>query len=110
MSNEQNQNAKPEITRSPQWRVIYTNVVSVGFGENEARIGVGFDNDLAKPNSSLTEEAVVVMPHRAAKLIAFTLNAMIANWEAAHGVIPMSQDKVEEIEAMLRAQPLPQRK
>jgi hypothetical protein len=105
MSIEQTPERRAE--RSALWRIIYTNIVGLGFGENEARILVGFDNDLSKPGMHVTEEAIVVMPHRAAKMLAYTLNAVIANWEAVNGVIPIAQDKLDDIDRQVKTQAKP---
>jgi hypothetical protein len=104
MSNEQDQKPEQQTTRSAHWRVIYTNAVGIGFGELEARFGVGFDNDMTKPGSNVTEEAVIVMPHRQAKILAFSLNAIIARWEAVNGPIPLDPNKIQEIERQIHGQ------
>jgi hypothetical protein len=100
MSTEQPPNVA-KVEKSASWRIIYTNAVTIGFGENESRLVVGFDNDLTKPGTNITEEVVIVMHHRTAKMVAFTLNAIIANWESKNGPIPLNADKVQEIEKQL---------
>ncbi len=92
------------ITRSSYWRIMYTNIVGLGFGENECRLTIGFDQDLSKPGTNVLEESVVVMPHKAAKMLMFTLNAVIANWEAVNGPIPLQADRIEEIERQIKLQ------
>jgi hypothetical protein len=92
------------VTRSPYWRVVYCNTLGLGWGETEVRLNIGFDQDLGKPGSNILEESVVAMPHRAAKMLAFTLNSVIANWEAINGPIPLPVDKIQEIERQVNAQ------
>jgi hypothetical protein len=69
---------------------------------------VGFDQDLAKPNLNILEQAQVVMPHRAAKMLAYALNAMIAHFESIHGTIPLNADRVAELDRQLAAQKIQQ--
>ncbi|GGI23112.1 hypothetical protein [Bradyrhizobium guangdongense] len=92
------------IHRAPDWRVVYCNILGIGWGENEARLNVAFDEDLAKPGSNVREELIVVMPHRAAKILAHTLSTIIANYEANNGPIPFPQEKLQEIDSSIKEQ------
>ena len=92
------------MTRSPHWRVIYTNGIGLGFGDNEVRLNIGFDQNPTKPNTDVLEEAVVVMTHRAAKMLAYTLGAVISNFEAINGPITLPADRVRDIENAIKTQ------
>ena len=100
----------PRITRTSQWRVIYTNTTGLSLGDTDVRLVLGFDLDLTKPGSSILEEAVVAMPLKSAKLLAYTLSAVIAKWEALNGPIPIPAEKFQEIDNQLNphAQPTAQ--
>ena len=91
-------------TRSPNWRVIYTNIVGIGFGSNDMRLMCGFDQDLAHPGSDVLEEAVVVMSPQSAKLLAHSLTAVLGAFELANGPIPLPGDKIAKIDAEIAAQ------
>jgi len=93
-----------QLIRSSQWRVIYTNATALGFGENDVRLTLGFDLDLAKPGSSILEEAIVAMPLKAAKMLAYTLNAVLTKWEAVNGPIPIAPEKFQEVDTQVKAQ------
>jgi|SRR5215471_7599991 len=101
------QTMSQQIIRSSQWRVIYTNATALGFGENDVRLTLWFDLDLAKPGSSILEEAIVAMPLKAAKMLAYTLNAVIARWEAVNGPIPIPAEKFQEVDNQLKTQSNP---
>lgn len=92
------------VTRSPNWHIAYCNVVGLGWAETEARLMVGFDMDPMKPSSNVREELMVVMPHRAAKMLAHTLGLIINNYEALNGPIPIPADKLAEVENVIKAQ------
>ena len=92
------------VTRSPNWRVIYTNGIGLGFGENEVRLNIGFDQNPTKPNTDILEEAVVVMNHRAAKMLVYTLGAVISSFEALNGPIALPVEKLREIDNAIKAQ------
>jgi hypothetical protein len=92
------------IQRSPDWKVVYCNVLGIGWGDAEARLNIGFDMDLSKPGSQVREELVVVMPHRALKLLVHSLNAIIANFEAVNGAIPIPSERLQEIDSQIREQ------
>lgn len=86
------------------WRVIYSNIVGVGWGELEARLNLAFDEDLGRPAVKVREELVVAMPHRTAKMLAHALSAIVANYEAHNGVIPIPGEKLQEIDSAVKAQ------
>jgi hypothetical protein len=92
------------IGRSPDWKVVYCNILGIGWGENEARLNIAFDEDLGKPGTKVCEELVVVMHHRAAKILAHTLSSIIANFEANNGPIPFSPEKLKEIDNSIKEQ------
>lgn len=92
------------IIRAPDWRVVYCNAIGLGWGDSEARLNIGFDQDLAKSGTSVREELLVVMPHRAAKILAHSLGAIISAYEAANGPIPIPGDKLQEIDKAIQAQ------
>jgi hypothetical protein len=96
--------AESQITRSPDWKVVYCNILGIGWGENEARLMIAFDEDLAKSGSKVREELLVVMPHRAAKLLVHTLGSIIANHEANNGPIPYPEERLQEIDRAIKEQ------
>ena len=91
------------VTRSPSWRVIYTNAMGLAFGDNDVRIAFGFDQDIGKPGQQVLEEAVVVMTPRQAKILSHSLNVIISNFEAANGPIPVPLEKIQQIDAQAEA-------
>jgi hypothetical protein len=92
------------VTRSAFWRVIFTNAINLGFGDNDVRITFGFDQDLTKPGQHILEEAVVVMALRNVKLLSHSLNLVISQFEAANGPIPVPLDKLQRLDAEISAQ------
>jgi hypothetical protein len=96
--------SETNVTRAPDWRVVYCNIMGIGWGEGEARLIIGFDEDLSKPGSKVREELTVVMPHRAAKLLVHTLGAIVANFEAANGPIPIPAERLNEIQGAIKEQ------
>ncbi|MEY9886349.1 hypothetical protein [Bradyrhizobium sp. USDA 329] len=98
--------SEKNIERAPDWKVVYCNILGIGWGEVEARLNVAFDLDLSKPGTAVREELVVVMPHRAAKILAHSLTSIIANYEAANGPIPFPVEKMQEIDSSIREQAL----
>ena len=92
------------VTRSSNWRVIYTNGIGLGFGNNEVRLNIGFDQNIASPSTDILEEAVVVMNHQAAKMLAYTLGAVISNFEALNGPIALPAEKLREIDNAIKTQ------
>jgi hypothetical protein len=94
----------PKVTRSPSWRIIYTNILGIGFGDNDVRLMCGFDQDLGNPGQQVIEEAIVVMTPRQAKMLSHSLNSVISNFEAANGPIPVPADKIKKIDDEISAQ------
>ena len=82
----------------------YCNILGIGWAESEARLSIAFDEDISKPGAKVREELVVVMPHRAAKMLAQSLSWIISNYEANNGPIPVPADKMQEIEVEIKAQ------
>jgi hypothetical protein len=96
--------AEAQITRSPDWKVVYCNILGIGWGDNEARLMIAFDEDLANSGTKVREGLLVVMPHRAAKLLVHTLGSIIANHEANHGPIPYPAERLQEIDKAIKEQ------
>src|SRR5262249_18636699 len=92
------------ITRSPNWRVVYGNIIGITWADTEARLNISFDQDVSKPGSSVLEEITVVMPHRAAKILAFSLGLIVSNFEAANGPIPIPVERLQDIEQAIKGQ------
>jgi hypothetical protein len=65
---------------------------------------IAFDEDLSRSGTKVREELVVVMPHRAAKILAHTLGSVIANHEANYGPISFPEERLREIEAAVKEQ------
>jgi len=95
---------KVVVTRSPSWRIIYTNAMGVAFGDNDVRLVCGFDQDITKPGQQVLEEAILVMTPRQAKILSYSLNTIISNFEATNGPIPVPVDKIQKLDAEIGAQ------
>jgi hypothetical protein len=93
-----------KITQSPHWRIIYSNIIGIGFGDNDVRLNCGFDLNISKPGSDVVEEALLVMTPRTAKMLAYTLNAVVANFEALNGLIAVPADRLQKVDEAIRAQ------
>jgi hypothetical protein len=91
--------APKSTTRSPSWRIIYSNISGIHFGDNDCKIVFGFDMDISKPGEEILEEAVVVMTPRTVKMLAYSLTAVIQNFESVHGTIQVP--RLDEMQANL---------
>jgi hypothetical protein len=92
------------VTRAADWRLIYANAVGIGFGPGEARLTFGFDQNPAASGTDVLEQTTVILPHSAAKVLVYSLNAIISNYEALNGPIPVPQDKLQEIDRQVKTQ------
>jgi hypothetical protein len=88
-------------TRSSNWRIIYTNIFGIGFGDNDVRLMCGFDMDIGKPGAEVLEEATIVMTPRSAKMLSYTLDRILELHESTFGQIPLDPARVARVDEML---------
>jgi hypothetical protein len=104
MSNNSESEAPQKIIKSPDWRLVYSNTFGIMFGDNDVRLTISVDQDLQKPGTEVLEQLAVIMTPRTAKILAHTLSAVVANFEAVNGPISLPQDRLEKLDAALQEQ------
>jgi len=93
-----------KISRSSQWRVIFSNIIGIVFSD-EFRLHVGFDQDRSQPGTDVLEEAIVVMSPRSAKFLSHTLAAAVSRYEEINGSITGVDVSITKFEATLSKRP-----
>ena len=89
-----------KISRSSQWRIIFTNIVGINFSD-EFRLHFGFDQDRSHPGTDVLEEAILVMSPRSAKYLSHTLAAAVSSYEEIHGPITGLDESIKKPDAVL---------
>src|SRR5437868_3079939 len=106
MSIDEIEGEPKKVTRSPTWQVVYSNVTGLKFGDNDAQIIFGLDQDIAKPGTDVLEQVTVVMTPRSLKILAHLLSIVIENFESNVGPIPVSAEKLKTISDSVKKQGL----
>jgi hypothetical protein len=88
-----------KISRSPQWRVIFSNIIGIVFSD-EFALHLGFDQDRAHPGTDVLEEAIVVMSPRTAKFLSYTLSTAISHYEEVNGPITGLDETIKKADAV----------
>ena len=87
-----------QVQLSPHFRVIYANLFELRVTDNEVTLGLSCNPDTYGPGVPAMREAAVVITLRSLKVLAHSLSAVVANFEAEHGAIPVTEAKLAEID------------
>lgn len=90
--------------KSPQFRTVYTNAITLQFTDHEALLGFGLNVKNQKGEDDITEEVRVVLTPKTAKLLSHILTNTIAAIEKTTGSIIPTTEKIAEIDEMLKTQ------
>lgn len=85
------------ITKSGDFRYIYSNIFSLSMTQHEISVRFGVDEDPANSGKSVFEQVGVQMSHRGFKLFVTGLAEALRNYEARVGEIPIEEKKLASI-------------
>src|SRR4051812_9713095 len=100
------QNPELRVSRSPEYRTLFTNIFGMVFGDNDVQIVFGLNPDPGRPQI-VEEQSRIIMTPRSAKLLAHTLSETIKKFEKENGEIVVPGDKLEALTDAITAHAKP---
>lgn len=87
-----------ENMQSNYFRILYANVFSIRFSNEEFQVTFSVDYDEAESGKIVMDEAKVVMTPRAAKIFSILLGKSVEHFEKTSGSISVTDEKQNELE------------
>lgn len=94
----------PENTRSQDYRVVFSNIFHVQLTPTEIQTIWGIQKNPGTEDLSMEAQVGVVTTHSGAKLLAYLLNALIADFEdATKTTVQLDPARVQHIDDLMAA-------